>query len=222
MKTKGAITTFLQPAILWAEGFNKLSLRERALVSAGVLALTWVAWFFLINPVFSKSLASAQRQLSMAEAELKTSAVRRIELTELAQQDPNKRTIEETAAVRADLVTMKSNLLKSLSQFIAPSSMTLVLRDLMADHKNLKLTRLSRLPARKLLPEEEATNLYMHPLELELEGEYLEVLDYIASLENGDWQFNWQKFEYKTKGYPNGVATFEIETLSREKHWLGL
>lgn len=218
----GPIRSFLQPTLQWAQQFNQLDMRERALVSACVLAASWAAWFFVINPIFSNSLAGAERQLVMAKAEIETKTLLRDELLKASEQDPNEQTLLETAAVRADLATMESNLQASLSQFVPPGSMTLVLRDLMADHDRLKLTRLSRLPARKLLPEEESTNLYMHPLELELEGQYLEVLNYIASLENGDWQFNWQSFKYKTKGYPNGVAVIEIETLSRDKHWLGL
>jgi len=215
-------SSYFQSFLSWAQSFNDLSMRERALVSMGLIALFWAIWFFLIHPVFSSSLSSAQRQLQLSNSQTATNKSLRDELLLISKQDPNQPARQELAAVRADLVTMDSYLQTSLSQFISPRSMTLVLRDLISDHKNLKLTLLHRLPARKLLPEEESTNLYLHPMQLELEGRYLEVLDYMRSLEAGDWQFNWQTFQYKTKDYPNGVATIEIETLSREEYWLGL
>ena len=117
---------------------------------------------------------------------------------------------------------MELNLKSSLSQFIPPHAMTLVLKDVMADHKKLTLTQLDRLPARELLPDEEDINLFLHPMRIVVEGSYLDVLDYVRSLENGDWQFNWKRFDFETKGYPKGIATIEIETLSRNEHWLGL
>ncbi len=222
MSTSQTLQSRMKTLLAWANLFNQLSTRERAIVSAGVLGVTWAFWFFLVNEHFSEFQVSLDREVQTVNTELVTSEIQRIELKQLAQLDPNQPVNEKITAVRNDLESMRNTLQSSLSQFIPPRAMTLVLRDLMADHKNLKLTLLNRLPARTLLPNDEAANLYMHPIRLELEGEYLDVLDYVASLENGDWQFNWQTFEYKTKGYPNGVATIEIETLSRDKNWLGL
>jgi len=214
--------SYYQPIINWAKTFNDLSMRERVLVSAGLVAIVWAIWFFLIHPIFLASLTSAERQLELAKSTNVSNTRLRDELRLIAERDPNVPVKQALAAARADFVTMDAHLQTSLSQFIAPRSMTLVLRDLVAEQKNLQLTRLNRLPARNLLPKEEQANLYLHPMKLQLEGKYLEVLDYVGSLESGDWQFNWQTFEYKTKDYPNGVATIEIETLSREEYWLGL
>ena len=206
----------------WAAQFNELSIRERVCVSVAALGITWAVWFFVVDHYFTTQQAIAQRGVMMAREEAKTINQKQQELVRLAALDPNEPLTMELAGVRADLDTMEANLQMSLSQFIPPSAMTLVLRDVMTDHNNLTLTLLSRLPARELLPEEENTNLYLHPMRIELEGAYLDVLAYVQSLENGDWQFNWQSFDYKTKEYPNGVATIEIETLSKDKHWLGI
>lgn len=208
--------------LAWARKFNEFSMRERALVSAGVLGITWALWFFLVDQHLSDSRAHADRAVQMVKSELRISQETRDELSIAAAQDPNIPVKRKLAALRAELLTMESRLQNSLSQFIPPRAMTLVLRDLMAEHGKLQLTLLNRLPARELLPDELSANLYLHPMQLELEGEYLDVLEYVSSLENGDWQFNWQSFEFKTKGYPKGVATIEIETLSKDKHWLGI
>lgn len=222
MSASNPLQTQVDRLLAWAQNFNELSIRERALVSAGVLGITWAIWFFVVNQHLTDSRAFAEREVQMLNSEIAAQKEMRQDLERLAQQDPNEPINKDITTIRSEIATMQGRLESSLSQFIPPQAMTLVLRDVMADHKNLKLTLLNRLPARQLLPDDETSNLYLHPMQLELEGEYLEVLDYVASLENGDWQFNWQNFEFKTQGYPNGVATIEIETLSKDKHWLGL
>jgi len=206
----------------WVSKFDELNLRERVVVGGGLLAVTWALWFASIDQHFTDEKTLLTRTVQTLESEKRTGEQTRAELQALAQQDPDQPVRQKIGTVSQQLKDITTRLESTLSQFIPPQDMTLVLRDLISDHKNLKLRLLNRLPARELLPPEESTNLYMHPLQLELEGEYLEVLDYVASLETGDWQFNWQSLEYTTKTYPNGVATIEIETLSRDKHWLGL
>ncbi len=212
----------LNRALAWAERFNELSMRERLFVSSAVVGLICALWFYFVYSYFENQQAIVERDVLMTKEEARTIDEKTQEFIRVSAQDPNVPLTAELNGVREDLNTMNANLQLSLSQFIPPSAMTLVLRDLMADHKNLTLTLLSRLPTRQLLPDEESANLYLHPMRLELEGTYLDVLDYVQSLENGDWQFNWQSFQYKTTDYPYGVATIEIETLSKDKHWLGI
>ena len=212
----------LQPLATWALRFNELTLRERAIVSVAVLGLLWGAWFLLINDHYVVAKATVERSAQMTNAEIADNQQRREQLIQEISIDPNAPVRDNIKSLRAELTTMERNLQSSLSQFIPPGAMTLVLKDVMADHKNLTLTQLDRLPARELLPEEEDINLFLHPMRIVVEGSYLDVLNYVRSLENGDWQFNWKRFDFDTKGYPNGLATIEIETLSRNEHWLGL
>lgn len=206
----------------WAIGFDDLSLRERLLTSAAILGVTFAIWLYVIDRTLTSARAGVSRTIEMTQAETALATQNSADLLRLAAKDPDQAITKELAIVRADLITIEARLETSLAQFISPNAMTLVLRDVMSDHKNLSLTLLNRLPARELLPAESSSNLYLHPMRLELEGAYLDVLHYIQSLEAGDWQFNWRSFEYIAKEYPNGVATIEIETLSRDKHWLGL
>ena len=212
----------LQPVANWILQFNELTLRERAIVSIAVLGLLWGAWFLLINEHYVFARATTERSAQMTTAQISANQARKKELIQQVSIDPNEQVRENIKSVRTELTTMELNLKSSLSQFIPPHAMTLVLKDVMADHKKLTLTQLDRLPARELLPDEEDINLFLHPMRIVVEGSYLDVLDYVRSLENGDWQFNWKRFDFETKGYPKGIATIEIETLSRNEHWLGL
>ncbi len=64
--------------------------------------------------------------------------------------------------------------------------------------------------------------IYRHPLRLEFEGDYFEVLAYLAELEAGDWKLGWRALEYVVDEYPRASVTLEIETLSMEKSWIGV
>ena len=50
----------------------------------------------------------------------------------------------------------------------------------------------------------------------------MEVLAYLAALESGSWRFSWRSFEYAVSEYPKARAIIEVETLSREREWLGV
>ena len=222
MSDVGDQNLFKDAGYRWLAKFNELTFRERSLVCAGILGVTWAIWFFFIDQHFIDQKMVIAREMKLVKSEIEINQVEKTELLKLAKQDPNQTLNRNIASIRSEIATMKSNLQTSLSHFIPPRAMTLVLQDLLADHSKLTLTKVKRLPAKKLLPDEEVPNLYSHPLQIQMEGEYLDILKYITSLENGDWQFNWESLEYETKGYPNGVATIEIETLSNDKSWLGL
>ncbi len=64
--------------------------------------------------------------------------------------------------------------------------------------------------------------IYRHPVEIEVVGGYLDVMAYLSALEAAEWKFSWRRFEYVVDQYPNAQVLIELETLSREKEWLGV
>ncbi len=69
---------------------------------------------------------------------------------------------------------------------------------------------------------ENQTNVYKHGVKLELEGQFLDVLEYLIALEEMNWKVYWKSFEYQSKKYPMGRASFIIETLGFENGWIGV
>ncbi len=117
-----------------------------------------------------------------------------------------------------------------MARFVPPEEVPHLLEDVLQDYRGLKLIRLSSKSAKPLLlqsqsQEKQETNpitLYRHPVELEFEGGYLDVIAYLTALENASWGLSWRKLEYAVLEYPNAAVLIEIETLSREKEWLGV
>jgi len=66
------------------------------------------------------------------------------------------------------------------------------------------------------------TSVYKHGVKMELEGQFLDVLEYIVALEKMDWKVYWKSFHYTSSQYPIGKASFVIETLGFDNGWIGV
>jgi MSHA biogenesis protein MshJ len=69
---------------------------------------------------------------------------------------------------------------------------------------------------------EELTGPFVHPIEIVVEGTYLDVLAYLKALEALDWRFYWRVLELETQQYPKNRVRIELSTLSMDKDWIGV
>ncbi|MBC3875271.1 hypothetical protein [Undibacterium flavidum] len=65
-------------------------------------------------------------------------------------------------------------------------------------------------------------SIYKHEVELELEGNYLDMLEYIKALEAMPERVYWSRSTLKVLEYPKSSMTLRLFTLSLEKKWLNL
>jgi MSHA biogenesis protein MshJ len=63
---------------------------------------------------------------------------------------------------------------------------------------------------------------YVHPVELVVEGSYLDVLRYLQALEALPWRFYWKALDLESTGYPVNRVRIELTTLSMDKEWVGV
>ena len=66
------------------------------------------------------------------------------------------------------------------------------------------------------------TGPYLHPVELIIEGNYLDIVSYLHALEALPWHFYWRVLELETKTYPRNRVRIELSTVSLEKEWIGV
>lgn len=123
---------------------------------------------------------------------------------------------------------------------IDPKAMVAVLTDVLRHQKNLTLVLLKNLPVVPLLPPlpgpgaaggagaAGATAVavpdggpYLHPVELVVRGNYLDVLAYVKALEAQSWGFTWRRFEFKSTDR-GPEYHIEFTTLSMQSNWLGV
>lgn len=71
-------------------------------------------------------------------------------------------------------------------------------------------------------PAREIASIYRHGVELQVQGRYFDLLDYLAQLEAMQWQLFWGKARLEVKDYPKATLTLTLYTLSLDKKWLNL
>lgn len=213
--------------------YAALTLRERAIITVALLGCTWCIWLITVSDYLTTAEAEMTRQVRQTEMELRLATEEQQQLRRARSADPNDALRSEQAAVKAILERLDAGMASSLSRFVPPERMPELLSDLLAEHRGLKLKLVKRLPSRALVAppaanadgaeaDPDAPNLFLHPLLLEVEGRYFDVLGYVQALESSTWRFNWRRFDYQTDTYPSGKAVIEIETLSRDARWLGV
>ncbi|MDH3641939.1 MAG: hypothetical protein OES38_07570 [Gammaproteobacteria bacterium] len=215
------------------EKYNGLSLRERVLVTLSVLSVTWMAWSATIGGFLEQSKVQIERDIDAVYVRMQAEVAEQSVLEKAKANDPNLKLGKERTILDAELKVLSSSLGSVLERFVAPERMPSLLEDVIRNHKGLKLTRMASLPAEPINlgePEEgegeekpkQVPQIYKHPLRLEFEGDYFEVMAYLAELEASEWEFGWRRLDYVVTEHPIAEVTIEIETLSRERSWIGV
>jgi len=213
---------------------NRASLRERALMFGAAVAVISMLWYQLVmvplesrRAVIAKTIESirshstvdaagnAEDQVAQRYAELKS---RDLALTKaIAEAD-------------AQLRDMQRGM-------IEPKEMVKVLTTVLERQKNLHLVLLRNLPVQPLLKPLDKTDKsdkdktdaapvadvgpYVHPVELVVRGDYLNVLAYLKELEAENWGFQWRRFELSSSE-DGPEYHIQFMTLSMESNWLGV
>jgi MSHA biogenesis protein MshJ len=200
--------------------FEGMSIRERMLVAGASLAAIVMIWMVaFLDPMTAKQqafdieLVSLQKSISDATQAMTSDPV----LLAQQQEDKLKR---ELAAVNAQLASTSAGL-------IPPERMVQVIRDVLARQPGVTLISLHNAPVTTLVlptPDTAASSAgpYVHPIEIVVEGSYLDVLAYLHALENLEWRFYWRLLELKSTEYPVNRVRIELSTLSLDKDWIGV
>lgn len=205
-----------------ATRFDAMNIRERGLIAFAALAAVVMIW----DLAFMQSL-NARRMANTSELEmLQKSIAAAGETAEAsAASDPMSHALARQRAVEASLDAVNAELASASAGLIPPERMVAVIHDVLAKQRNLKLVTLHNEPVASLIKVEDgvvATGPYIHPVELVVEGRYLDVLEYMRALEKLPWNFRWKLLELQSVEYPINRVRVELSTLSMDKEWLGV
>jgi MSHA biogenesis protein MshJ len=213
--------------------FNAMTLRERGMIAAALLALLVLMWDqFLMNPLrahkqlLSQEIEAAQKSLTLLTETIEGRA----------NDNPLSLAMAQKHSLTESLAAVDGQLQSASAGLIAPQRMLTALRDVLNDQQGLRLISMRNLPVTSLVAPQiaakPATNQnppplaesgpYVHSLELIVEGSYLDVLRYLQSVEALPWRFYWQVLELKTIEHPTNRVRVRLNTLSMDKEWLGV
>lgn len=207
--------------------FHALSLRERLLVVAGVLAILVALWLLLVQ-----DRVAQQRETLRTEqaAVLRDQQAQRLQLDTLLQR--------QSADAPGSLQRQRDNLLvrrDALDERLAALSQGLVsadqlpslLEDVLRTTGQLELLQMRTLPVEMLSlrgvdGHGERTGVYQHSVALTLHGSYFDVLAFLQALEDLPWRFYWEQLSYTVEAYPGAEVKVRVYTLSAEEGLLGV
>lgn len=221
------------------EKFNALNQRERWMIFAAILCVFYGVFDFLVSPVLIKQKMLAS-EIANHQTKLQTL---NLEMVGLTQKNPQQKTPEQQkiAALEEELQGMENAVSNLQSTLVSQEKMPDLLRDLLKQNSALKLISLKTLPADNVLenknaPKNEnmlanapATTLpvFKHGVEMTIEGRYLDLLDYVASIEKMPWHVLWESANLVVDNQnmtetPMSQLTLTVYTLSLDKTWLSI
>ncbi len=225
-----------------AAKIDGLSLRERAIVFVGIIAILYSVWdTMLLSP-----LATEQKQL-ISELNAKNEErlvlnTRMQALIKDAQEDPDAANLAKLKSLRSQLIDVQAGLEDSTANLVTPQEMPKVLESVLYKTGGLTLLKLKSMGVTPLVEQDEndkkktsaqtpkerkitadnLENAYRHGLRIEFLGDYFTTMDYLKSLEQLEWGFFWDSFSFEISEYPEARAAIEIFTLSLNQEWIGV
>jgi MSHA biogenesis protein MshJ len=220
-----------------ASKFDRLSLRERALLFGAALAVVITAW----NATLMDTLTIKERTLNTEVSALQISLAATSHATaNLIESDPTTRALARLQERQGALDAINARLVAESAGLIPPAQMVQVIRDVLGRQDGLVLVSLKNLPMTSLAPAASPqaggdsssegpaaappveSGPYLHPVEVVVEGSYLDVVSYLHALEALPWHFYWRVLELETRSYPKNRVRIELSTVSMDKEWIGV
>jgi MSHA biogenesis protein MshJ len=216
----------LPPAIeRHAARFDRLSVRERVMVAAATTVALVMGWTVVVfDP------AAARERALDAEAAGLQESIAAMSASAEAAGTPLRLALEQEKQLTEQLASVNAQLASQSAGLIPPERMVEVIHDVLSRQRDLTLISLHNKPVTSLTPASTDASAaardpggpYVHPVELVIEGSYLDVLAYLRALEQLEWRFYWKVLELETTRYPINRVRIELSTLSMEKDWLGV
>jgi len=208
----------MAPGPLFAR-YEALSLRERAFVSIAILGLLVASWeSMLMDPLSLKR--------SALEAELASASAFGVTPQSADASDPRQVSIRRAGELQTQLQGLDAQLANTASGFVSSKRMIEVLHDMLDRQGRLGLVSIRNLPVTGLIasadPAAPARPPYVHSIEIVIDGQYADILDYLTALETLPWKFRWTSLDLSTAGYPRNRVRIELSTLSLDSTWLGV
>lgn len=208
----------------WNERFAQLSSREKGLIAlCGFVVLVLGLWTLLLEPVIEQNRATAQRATATKLNSQRLEADILL-MTAKLQKDPDQELNQEYKNLMIESQDLSTQLAKMVENLLTPAQMSLLLEQVLADSKQLRLVSLESKTAEPIITNDSGANTasyYIHPVRLELTGKYFAIVDYLESLEAMPVKYYWRSFQYSVEEYPTARLVLEVYTLGTREEFIG-
>jgi MSHA biogenesis protein MshJ len=219
---------------VWLEQFERLSLRERALIAAALLFALYQVWSLLLHGPQDRQLSGLQEQLQRDSAAVTSAGQQVRELQRRLASSGEGGIRAETERLETQLRGTEARIQSISRDLVSPSDMNRLLEELLSREPSLSLLRLETLGSRQVIPipidrPEEAVRVdspqyrvFRHDFAIEFSGGYLATLRYLEALDQLPWRFYWDGIRYQVEEHPRGRVRLQLYTLSLSEGWIGV
>ena len=204
------------------ERIDSMSLRERAMVAATVLALLWALWDALLMRPLNGLESARQAQLASVTGQLAdlNRSIKSVAEARGANTDQDAR--RQLAELRARVIELDAELGKVTRGLVAPTEMSALLETVLEESGHLRLVGMETLAAEPVVAEGEETGYFRHGLAVNVRGSYLDALKYLEALERLRWQFFWRSVTLEVVDHPASSIRITVYTLGRRPGAIGV
>lgn len=218
--------------------------RERALLFLIVVALLFVAGMqVVISPLLKqqKLINSKLQQNSTLSASL-SKELTNVQTIQASDVNAN---VKQQIAEHKKMLAQRDQKLKQFERsLVAADKIDALLESILKKNKTLRLVSLKSFPVVDMMngaekqessssQNEQTTvgkktngmtqrGLFKHEVEIVVEGNYLDMLDYLKRLEAMPERLYWSRSALQVQEYPKSRLSLRVFTLSLERKWLDL
>ncbi|HEY0961426.1 MAG TPA: hypothetical protein VGE69_03635 [Pseudomonadales bacterium] len=215
----------LQTLTKWIDSRD---VRERAVLLSAAVGLLGMSWVVFIHDPIVAAKQRESRDIASAQARTAEERSRQEDIRSSYTGDPNAFALTRQRELRDAADTTNARLNELYGELISPRQMSQMLTTLLQRETMLTLVSLENQPSEALLqPGANADNLpttqvFKHGLRMVFEGDFLETVSYLRSLERLEGNVFWENLDFEVLEHPRARISLEIYTLSTEQGWIGV
>jgi MSHA biogenesis protein MshJ len=228
-----------QRVLQLAARIDALSLRERGMVFGATIAvLAFAGHTVVLAPQDAKqaALRTQIEQQQAASAAIDGEITARVEGSRI---DPDAQARTRLNTMQQEMGQLGSELLALEHGLVPPERMGPLVESILRANGRLKLVSMRTLPAEPLAapgataaPAAAAGTapvaggdvplLYRHGVEVTVRGNYLDMVDYMSTLDAMPTRMFWGRAQLDVETYPTARLTLTLHTLSLDRQWMKL
>lgn len=212
------------------EWLHGRELRERVIVMVAILVSLALIWFSVFQEPHQKMQKRFKGSIASTATQIAQLGEQKADLLRQLDEDPNVQLRQKISQLSKLETSLSAQINELAAGWISPQDMSSAVRSMLSQRGKLRLVSLKSDPPKSLEGQSAGgqsgasvnREVYLHGLEMVVEGAYFDVLAYLEALESIPWRFHWEMLGYQVEEYPNATVTLQLQTYSAERGWIGV
>ncbi|MCC8254926.1 type II secretion system protein GspM [Vibrio campbellii] len=206
------------------ERFDEMSAREKVLIAlCGLVTVVMLLFTLVLEPKLNE-VNSNDKQLRNSKLTNQQTEIEILRIQAQLKKDPNAEIDQAISQLLTESQHLSMQLSEIIEHLITPSQMANLLESVLEQQSGIHLVSLQTLPAEPITEDKEASQYsgyYVHPVRMELTGDYFSIANYLTKLEGLPASYYWRSFSYNVEDYPKAKLVLEVYTLGSREEFIG-